>query len=37
LLEECPKDTLTLNEKEKYFIELYDAKNFGYNSTGGNK
>lgn len=37
LLEECPKDTLILNEKEKYFIELYDAKNFGYNSTGGNK
>ena len=37
LLEECPKDTLTLNEKEKYFIKLYDAKNFGYNSTGGNK
>lgn len=37
LLEECPKDALTLNEKEKYFIELYDAKNFGYNSTGGNK
>lgn len=35
LLEECPKETL--NEKEKYFIELYDAKNFGYNATGGNK
>ena len=35
LLEECSKETL--NEKEKFFIELYDAKNFGYNSTGGNK
>ena len=35
LIEECSKEQL--NEKEKYFIELYDTKNFGYNSTGGNK
>lgn len=35
LLEECEgKD---LDNKEKYFIELYNAKTFGYNSTGGNK
>ena len=26
-----------LNEKERYFIELYQADTFGYNSTGGNK
>lgn len=35
LLEECPRDQL--NEKEKYYIELYQAKEFGYNSSGGNK
>lgn len=35
LLCECPKEEL--NEKEKFFIELYQADTFGYNSTGGNK
>ena len=35
VLEECPKEQL--NEKEKYYIELYDTYNFGYNSTKGNK
>lgn len=35
LLEECSKDKL--NEKEKFYIELYQSKEYGYNSTGGNK
>ena len=35
LLEMCPRSQL--NEKEKYYIELYQAYDFGYNSTGGNK
>lgn len=35
LLEECPIDQL--NEKEKYYIDLYDSYNFGYNKTKGNK
>lgn len=35
LVEECPQSEL--NEKEKYFIELYQADTFGFNSTGGNK
>ena len=35
LLTECSQ--AELNEKEKYFIELYQADTFGYNSTGGNK
>ena len=35
LLTEC--NQTELNEKEKYFIELYQADTFGYNSTGGNK
>lgn len=35
LLEECPKELL--NQKEKFWIELYQANNFGYNSTSGNK
>ena len=35
LLEACP--TEKLNEKEKYYIELYQAKELGYNSQGGNK
>ena len=35
LLTEC--DQTELNEKEKYFIELYQADTFGFNSTGGNK
>ena len=35
LLEECPKEKL--NEKEKFYIELYQSKDYGYNSTKGNK
>ena len=35
LLEECPKQQL--NEKEKYYIDLYDAYNYGYNSNTGIK
>lgn len=35
LLCECPKENL--NEKEKFFIELYQSDTFGYNSTSGNK
>lgn len=35
LIEEC--DKAELNEKEKYFIELYQAKEFGYNSVEGHK
>ena len=33
LLAECPKEEL--NSKEKYFIELYQAKEFGYNGNEG--
>ena len=35
LLETCPAEEL--NEKEKYYIELYQSCEFGYNSTKGNK
>lgn len=35
LLESCPR--AQLNEKEKYYIELYQSYEYGYNSTGGNK
>lgn len=35
LLIECPKEEL--DNKEKYFIELYQSKEYGYNGTGGNK
>lgn len=35
LLTECTQSEL--NEKERYFIELYQADTFGFNSTGGNK
>lgn len=35
LLEECPREQL--NEKEKFYIEMYMANDFGYNSTKGNK
>ena len=35
LLEACPREQL--NEKEKYYIDLYQAYDYGYNSTGGNK
>lgn len=33
VLEQCSKDLL--DEKEKYYIELYDSYNFGYNSNTG--
>ena len=35
LLAECPKEEL--DSKEKYFIELYQAKDFGYNGNTGVK
>lgn len=35
LLEECERDLL--NEKEKFYINLYQACDYGYNSTSGNK
>lgn len=35
ILTEC--EASELNEKEKYFIELYQADSFGYNSQSGNK
>lgn len=35
LLEVCPREQL--DEKEKYYIALYMANDFGYNSTKGNK
>lgn len=35
LLEECTREQL--NEKEKYYIELYNADEVGYNSQKGNK
>lgn len=34
LLEECKPNEL--DEKEKYFIELYNSKVFGFNGTVGN-
>lgn len=35
LLEQC--DRQLLNEKERFYINLYQAYEFGYNSTTGNK
>ena len=35
LLEQCDKQLL--NEKERFYINLYQAYEFGYNSTSGNK
>ena len=35
LLEACPREQL--NQKEKYYIELYQSNDYGYNSTKGNK
>ena len=35
LLEECPKEKL--NEKERFFIDLYQSNDYGYNMTKGNK
>lgn len=33
LIEECPKEQL--NEKEKYYIDLYDSYSYGYNQNKG--
>lgn len=35
LLEKCSKEQL--NEKEYFYIDLYDSKNYGYNSSSGVK
>ena len=35
VLEECPRDQL--NEKERYYIDLYQSYDFGYNSNAGIK
>lgn len=35
LLEECSKDLL--NEKEMFYIDLYQSLDYGFNSTRGNK
>lgn len=35
VLEECSREEL--NEKERYYINLYQSDKFGYNSTSGNK
>ena len=35
LLEQCPKELL--NEKESFWIEMYQSNTFGYNITKGNK
>lgn len=33
LLEQCPKNLL--NEKQKFWIDMYQSNNFGYNSNSG--
>lgn len=35
VIEECAREDL--DEKEKFYIELYQSKEYGYNSKGGNK
>jgi hypothetical protein len=35
LLEKCSRNEL--DEKERFYIELYQSKDFGYNATKGNK
>ena len=35
VLEECPRDQL--NEKEKYYIDLYSSYDYGFNSNRGNR
>lgn len=35
VIEECPREEL--NKKERYYIELYSAYEYGYNSNRGNK
>ena len=34
ILEECPRDQL--DNKEKFYIELYQSNLYGYNSQAGN-
>lgn len=34
LIEKCP--AASLNEKEKYYIEFYQSKDYGYNTLAGN-
>jgi len=34
VVEECPREQL--DEKEKYYIKLYQSKEYGYNTTKGN-
>ena len=35
LLEECSNEQL--DEKESFYINLYNSKNYGYNGNAGNK
>ena len=35
VIEECPREQL--NEKEKYYIDLYNSYDYGFNSNRGNK
>ena len=35
LMEECSRTEL--NEKEKFWIQMYQSDIYGYNSTSGNK
>lgn len=35
LMEECPRELL--NEKEKFWIEMFRSDKLGYNTTGGNR
>jgi len=35
ILEKCER--AQLNEKEKFWIEMYQSDKYGLNSTGGNK
>jgi hypothetical protein len=35
VLEECSRDQL--NEKERFYIQLYQSDLYGYNSQSGNK
>lgn len=35
LIEQCPKEQL--DEKEKYYIKLYQSYEYGFNSNTGNK
>ena len=33
IIEKCPRNQL--NEKEKFWIDYFDSKNYGYNATSG--